>query len=362
MAVLIQDGKIFAIVPANDARTRVANPRDLGGALLLPGFVDTQVNGGGGVLFNDAPEVDAISTIGQAHRRFGTTSFLPTLISDDLDVLARAIAAVDAAIAAGVPGVAGIHIEGPFISEIRKGAHDAAHIRALTPAHVALLSSLRLGRTLVTLAPEHTTVETIALLVSAGVVVAAGHSNASYADIRAALAHGLSGFTHLFNAMSPLQSRAPGVVGAALHDQDSWCGIIVDGWHVDPIVLQIALRAKRLDRFILVTDAMPIVGSDSSEFQLQGRRISVVDGQCIDDQGTRSGSALDMASAVRNAVQMLGVRLEDAVRMASTYPAEFLGLGHEIGHIKPGYRANLVLADDTLQVLDTWIDGQPALA
>ncbi len=360
MAVLIQDGKILALVPANDARTRVANPRDLGGALLLPGFVDTQVNGGGGVLFNDAPDVAAIRTIGQAHRRFGTTSFLPTLISDDLNVVTRAIAAVDAAIAAGVPGVAGIHIEGPFISETRKGAHDAAHIRALAPAHVALLSSLRLGRTLVTLAPEHTTVETIALLASAGVVVAAGHSNASYADIRAALAHGLSGFTHLFNAMSPLQSRAPGVVGAALHDQDSWCGIIVDGWHVDRIVLQIALRAKRLDRFMLVTDAMPIVGSDSSEFQLQGRRISVVDGQCIDDQGTLSGSALDMASAVRNAVHMLGVRVEDAVRMASTYPAEFLGLGHEIGHIKPGYRANLVLADEALQVLDTWIDGQPA--
>lgn len=358
MAVLIRDGRIIAIVPADDARTRVASPRDLGGAMLLPGFIDTQVNGGGGVLFNAAPDIESIRTIGAAHRRFGTTSFLPTLISDDLDVLARAIAAVDAAIVAGVPGVAGIHIEGPFISETRKGAHDAAHIRALEPAHVGLLSSLCHGRTLVTLAPEHTTVETIALLVSAGVVVAAGHSNATYAEIGEALAHGLSGFTHLFNAMSPLQSRAPGVVGAALHDQQSWCGIIVDGWHVDPVVLQIALRAKRHDRFILVTDAMPIVGSAARAFQLQGRRIMVDAGRCVDDQGTLSGSALDMASAVRNAVQMLGLSVVEAARMASTYPAEFLGLDHELGHIRPGYRANLVLVDDAMRVLETWIEGR----
>ncbi len=358
MAVLLRAGKILAIVPANDAHTRVARPHDLGGAMLLPGFIDTQVNGGGGVLFNDAPTVESIRTIGAAHRRFGTTSFLPTLISDDLRVVAQAIAAVDAAINAGVPGVTGIHIEGPFISETRKGAHAAAHIRALLPEHVPLLSSLRHGRTLVTLAPEHTTVATIAMLAAAGVVVAAGHSNAAYADIGAALAHGLTGFTHLFNAMSPLQSRAPGVVGAALHDQNSWCGIIVDGWHVDPVVLQIALRAKRRDRFMLVTDAMPIVGSDANEFQLQGRRIHVHEGQCIDEQGTLSGSALDMASAVRNAVRMLGISVIDAARMASTWPAEFLGLGKELGHIKPGYRANLVAVDDDMRVLDTWIDGQ----
>lgn len=357
-ALVLEGGRITALLPEREARARYSVQRDLRGAMLVPGFVDTQVNGGGGVLFNDAPDVESIRTIGAAHRRFGTTSFLPTLISDDLDVLARAIAAVDNAIAADIPGVAGIHIEGPFISETRKGAHDAAHIRKLEPAHVGLLSSLRRGRTLVTLAPEHTTVETIALLAKAGVVVAAGHSNASYSEIRDALDHGLSGFTHLFNAMSPLQSRAPGVVGAALHDQQSWCGIIVDGCHVDPVVLQIALRAKRLDRFMLVTDAMPVVGCDTDEFQLQGRRILVRGGQCVDEQGTLSGSVLDMASAVRNTVHMLDVSLENAMRMASTWPAEFLGLGHELGHIRPGYRANLVSMNDELQVIDTWIDGR----
>jgi N-acetylglucosamine-6-phosphate deacetylase len=332
--------------------------QDLGGAMLVPGFIDSQVNGGGGVLFNDTPDLATIAAIGKAHRRFGTTSFLPTLISDDLAVVATAIAAVDAAITAKVPGVEGIHIEGPFISEARKGAHDSAHILALDAGHVALLSSLRQGCTLVTLAPEHASLDTISRLRDAGVVIAAGHSNASYAQIVEALAHGLRGFTHLFNAMSPLQSREPGVVGAALHDPDSWCAIIVDGWHVHPVSLQIALASKRHERFMLVTDAMPSVGTDQDHFLLQGKRIDVKDGRCVDELGTLSGSALDMASAVRNAIRMLKLPLETAVRMASTFPAQFLGLGEELGRIAPGYRANLVLADDDLQVLATWIDGE----
>ena len=362
LAVLLDGGRILDVVAEADPRARNAMRHDLGGGTLLPGFIDSQVNGGGGLLFNDARDVETIRAIGAAHRRFGTTGFLPTLISDDLQVVASAIAAVDAAIAAGVPGVEGIHIEGPFISEARKGAHDAVHIRSLDPEHVALLSSLRRGRTLVTLAPERTSMQSIAQLRDAGVVLSAGHSNASYALIVEALAHGLRGFTHLFNAMSPLQTREPGVVGAALDDPDSWCAIIVDGWHVHPATLRVGLAAKRHDRFMLVTDAMPSVGTDLTSFQLQGRRIDVVDGRCVDEQGTLSGSALDMASAVRNAVQLLGLPLETAARMASTHPAEFLGLGDQLGRITAGYRANLVLVDQDLQVLDTWIDGQSTRA
>jgi N-acetylglucosamine-6-phosphate deacetylase len=356
-AVLLEGKRILDVVAANDARVGNARTHDLAGGLLLPGFIDSQVNGGGGLLFNDTPDVATIEAIGRAHRRFGTTSFLPTLISDDLSVVAAAIAAVDAAIAAGVPGVEGIHIEGPFISQARKGAHDSAHIRALGKEHVALLSSLRHGRTLVTLAPERASLDTIARLRDAGVVIAAGHSNASYADIVEALGHGVRGFTHLFNAMSPLQSREPGVVGAALHDQESWCAIIVDGWHVHPVTLQVGLASKRHDRFMLVTDAMPNVGTELTSFQLQGRHIEVVGGRCVDELGTLSGSALDMASAVRNAIELLGLPVETAIRMASTYPAEFLGLGDQLGRIAPGYRANLVLADAALRVRDTWIDG-----
>ena len=356
--VLVGEGRILAITNPDDPRCRAAASRDLEGGLLLPGFIDVQVNGGGGVLFNDDPSIDTIRTIAAAHRRFGTTSLLPTLISDALPVVSRAIESIGGAIVAKVPGVIGIHIEGPYLNGARKGTHDASKFRTLDSEAVALLSSLNNGRTLVTLAPEMTTPEMIALLVANGVVVSAGHTNATYAEVESALSHGLTGFTHLFNAMSPLTSREPGVVGAALHDKNSWCGIIVDGHHVSPVTLQIALRCKGFEHFMLVTDAMANVGTEQTSFMLQGKKIIVRDGKCVDEQGTLSGSTLDMASAVRNAISMLGVGLVQAVRMASTYPARFLGMHHEIGRIAPGYRANLVLADNAINVRDTWIDGK----
>ncbi len=359
ICVLIEGERIVAVVPMTDQRcAKAAERRDLGGQLLLPGFLDLQVNGGGGVLFNDAPSVEVIRAIGNAHRKFGTTGFLPTLVSADLEVVAKAIDAVQSALTLGVPGVLGIHIEGPFLNAERKGIHDPRKIRVLDPAAAALVTSLRSGRTLVTLAPEMTTPDMIHRLVTAGVVVSAGHTNATYAEIRAALRQGLTGFTHLFNAMSQLTGREPGVVGAALDDPDSWCGIIVDGEHTDPVVLRISMRCKRHDRFMLVTDAMPSVGTDLKSFDLQGRKIRVSGNICLDEDGRLAGSNIDMASCVRKAVSLLGLPLPDAVRMASRYPAEFLGIGNELGRIAPGYRANLVLADDQLRVLDTWIDGR----
>ena len=354
-AVLIEGDRISAIVRESDARGAVRV--DLGGGLLLPGFIDVQVNGGGGALFNDSRDVDTIRRIGAAHRQFGTTGYLPTLISDDLAVVDEAMRAAGAAMDAGVPGVLGIHVEGPFLNETRKGVHDASWFRELDEGGVRLLTSLRQGRTLVTLAPEMTTPGFIDKLAAAGVIVCAGHTDASYADIKEALAHGLQGFTHLFNAMSQLTSRRPGAVGAALEDAESWCGIIVDGQHVDPAVLRIALRCKRRDRFMLVTDAMPSVGAAQKSFTLQGRVISVDGAACVDEDGNLAGSDMDMAGTVRNAVQMLGLTLPEAVRMASLHPAAFLGLADDVGRIAPGLRANLVLADDQLAVRETWIDG-----
>jgi N-acetylglucosamine-6-phosphate deacetylase len=358
-AILVGGDRIEAVAAPGCTIPADANVVDLRGQFLLPGFIDIQVNGGGGVLFNDEPTIDGIAAIGCAHRRFGTTGFLPTLISDDLVVVARAIAAVEAAIAAGVPGVLGIHIEGPFLSEARKGVHDASRFRSLGRDLVQLLSSLRGGRTLVTLAPEVTTPDLISQLTGAGVIVSAGHSNATYAEVEIARRHGLTGFTHLFNAMSPMSSREPGMVGAALSDDDSWCGIIVDGHHVDPVVLKIALRAKRHDRFMLVTDAMPCVGTNQRSFRMQGHTISVQDGYCVDEEGTLAGTALDMGRAIRNAVALLGLPPADAVRMASEYPARFLGLDAARGRIAPGCRADFVVADDELSVLETWTDGRP---
>ncbi len=357
LAVLIEGDRIAAIVPVKDAHAGSLRRVDLDGGVLLPGFIDVQVNGGGGFLFNDSRDVDTIRRIGAAHRRFGTTGFLPTLISDDLEVVEEAMRAVDAAIEAGVPGVLGIHVEGPFLSVARKGVHDPNWFRELDEGGIRLLTSLRRGRTLVTLAPEMTTPGFIDKLAAAGVIVCAGHTDASYGEIREALKHGLQGFTHLFNAMSQLTSRQPGAVGAALEDEESWCGIIVDGQHVDPAVLRIALRCKRHDRFMLVTDAMPSVGTSQKSFTLQGRAISVEGAACVDEDGNLAGSDIDMAGAVRNAVAMLGITLPEAVRMASGYPAAFLGLQDNIGRIAPGLRANLVLADDALSVRETWIDG-----
>jgi N-acetylglucosamine-6-phosphate deacetylase len=274
-----------------------------------------------------------------------------------LDTIGRAITAVQSCLDAGLPGVLGIHIEGPFLNSARRGVHDSKHLRVLDASLLSLLCRLRDGRTMLTLAPEMTTPEIIATLAAKGLLVSAGHSEASFAETTAAIAHGLRGFTHLFNAMARLDAREPGIVGAALYDADTWCGIIVDGHHVDPIMLKLALRCKRHERFMLVSDAMPTVGSSKSTFVLQGRTIRVVDGICRDENGTLAGTALDMATAVRNAVSLLGLDIAEAARMASEYPAEFLGLGHELGRIAPGYRANLVLMDDECHVHKTWIEG-----
>jgi N-acetylglucosamine-6-phosphate deacetylase len=358
-AILVEGTRIVAITSAREIpgdATRV----DLEGATLLPGFIDVQVNGGGGVLFNDAQTVDDVRTLAAAHRKFGTTGLLPTLISDDLDVIAAALQLTSQAITANVPGVLGVHIEGPFLSPERRGVHDASKFRALDEDAFRLLTSLERGKLLLTLAPETTTPDMIRRLARAGVVISAGHTNARYSHIRAAIDAGLRGFTHLFNAMSPLTGREPGTVGAALEDLHSWCGLIVDGHHVDPVTMKLALRCKPIDRFMLVTDAMPTVGMQGEFFMLQGRRITVRAGICLDEAGTLAGSNLDMAAAVRNAVRMLDIDLATAARMASEFPAAFLGLDRELGRIAPGYRATFVVADDALNVVATWIDGRRA--
>jgi N-acetylglucosamine-6-phosphate deacetylase len=357
LAVLLEGGHIADLLPPDDPRVSNAPQHDLQGARLLPGFIDVQVNGGGGVLFNDAPTVETIRKIGAAHRRYGTTGFLPTLISDNVQIMHAALDAVDQAMAEGVPGVLGIHLEGPYLAPARKGVHDPKFFHAPGSDELALLSAPHRGVRLLTLAPERVPLASIGALAAAGVVVCAGHTAADYATTHAALAAGVRGFTHLFNAMTPLGSREPGVVGAALEDADSWCGVIVDGHHVHPASLRVAIAAKARGKMLLVTDAMPPVGADDPHFVLNGETITGKDGICQTAQGVLAGSALDMAGAVRNAVQMLGLPLGEAVRMASTYPADFLGLGASHGRIAAGYQADLVLMDDDYRVQQSWIAG-----
>lgn len=358
IAVVVEAGMITALPERNDPDLANAGEIvDLQGAMLLPGFIDIQVNGGGGVLFNDRPSVDSIRAIGAAHRRFGTTGFLPTLITDDLAKIESALRAADAAIDQ-VPGVLGIHVEGPFLNRERKGVHDESKFRLLDEPAFELLTRFRRGRLLATLAPEMTNLTMIRRLKEAGIILSAGHTNGDFDIISAALKAGVSGITHLFNAMSPLINRAPGAVGAALDDPECWCGIIVDGHHVAPAALRIALKAKGAGKLMLITDAMPSVGTEDKSFDLQGRRINVSGGICVDENGVLAGSDLDMASAVRNAVALLGVDLPTAVRMASRVPAEFLGLGDRLGQIAPHYQADLLQVDRDLNVQRSWIRGR----
>ena len=360
LAVLLDDGRISAIVADGDARVREAERIDLDGGHLVPGFIDAQVNGGGGVLLNNTPTVEGVADIARAHRRFGTTGLLPTLISDDAGTMRAAIAATRDAIARRVPGVLGIHLEGPYLAPVRKGTHDARVFRVPDADEIKLATSLDNGVTLLTLAPEQVPLDTIRAFVARGAIVAAGHTAGSYEQIRAGLDAGIRGFTHLYNAMSPLQGREPGAVGAALADRDSWCGVIVDGVHVHAASLSVALAAKPRGKLFLVTDAMPMVGADDPAFVLYGETITAVDGVVRNAAGALAGSALDMATAVRNSVHMLGLPLAEAARMASRYPAEFLGIGDRFGRIAAGYAADFVLLDDALAVSATWISGDMA--
>jgi N-acetylglucosamine-6-phosphate deacetylase len=354
LCVLVEGERIAAVVPE---APRGSKRIDLGGQFLLPGFIDVQVNGGGGRLFNDDPTVETIAAIAAAHRRFGTTGLLPTLISDDVSVIERGIAAVDEAIERRVPGVLGIHIEGPFLSTARRGIHLASMLRAFDDSFIDLLSSARRGRTLVTIAPECVTPAQIAKLVQSGVIVSAGHSDADYATVRAAIDAGVSGFTHLFNGMSQLTNRAPGMVGAALEDRTTYAGLIVDGHHIHAATFRVAVNAKGTDRLMLVTDAMATVGSEDREFTLQGRTIRREGDRLVSKDGVLAGSTLTMAGAVANAVNQGRLVLEDAVEMAARSPAKFLGLSDDFGAISPGRRCDLVAMRDDFTVAATWIGG-----
>jgi N-acetylglucosamine-6-phosphate deacetylase len=358
-ALLSEKGRISALVAADSVPAN-AKLVDLNGGTLVPGFIDVQVNGGGGVLFNDTPTVEGLAAIARAHARFGTTALMPTVISTDLDGIANCIAAVDAAIVSGVPGIVGIHIEGPYLSPKRRGIHNPTEFPKFDAAALKVLSSLQHGKTMVTLAPDVTTPNDVRALVAAGVIVCIGHSDASYDQAKAALKAGARGFTHLYNAMSPLNHRAPGVVGAALDDQESWCGIIGDGHHVAPAALRIAYTARGADKLMLVTDAMPPLGGDPT-FVLQGRTIHTENGCCYGPDGTLAGGAIGFDTIVKNAVEFLGIDLPTASKLASANAAAFLGLEKEIGVITPGARADFVLLDEHLDLIRTFIANTPVL-
>lgn len=335
--------------------------QDCSDGMLCPGFIDIQVNGGGGALFNTTPSVESLATIFAAHQQYGTTSMLPTVITDDLTVMQQAADAVAAARAKQMAGIIGIHFEGPHLSQAKRGCHPQHYLRPLTAAEMTLYCRQDLGVVMLTLAPETVPVEQIAALTAAGVIVSLGHSNAGSAQILPAIEAGASCVTHLYNGMSNLTSREPGLVGTALADPRLYCGIIFDGEHLHPLSAQIAYQMKGEQRLILVTDAMSPVGTAQQEFNFAGGRVTRQGMKLTNSEGSLAGSVLDMASAVRYAVQQLAIDTASALRMASSTPAQLLTLPH-LGQIKVGARADLVWLNSELQVKQCWLAGQSTSA
>ncbi|MCT4656976.1 MAG: N-acetylglucosamine-6-phosphate deacetylase [Cohaesibacter sp.] len=376
-AVLLNDSAIEEIlnIPAHLAPFTAQGCEiiDLTGLVLAPGFIDCQVNGGGGVMLDGNSSLASLDIITEAHRAYGTTTMLPTLITDRRAAMEHVSDLIRQAHRhwgenSSLGAIKGVHFEGPYLNKARKGVHDEALIRPVEDdgfdAMIALLTHPDLGVRLVTVAPEETGPSFIEALAKQGALVCAGHSAATYQQIKAALRKGLSGFTHLFNAMTPLGNREPGVVGAALDDADSWCGLIADGFHVHPASLRMAIAAKNQiagrGKMMLVTDAMASVGAeaDKKDFVLNGQTITVEHGRCTTADGTLAGSDLDMMGAVRNCVELLDLPLSEALRMASLYPAQFIRMDKVIGRVQPGYAADLVAFDpENWTVKHSWING-----
>jgi N-acetylglucosamine-6-phosphate deacetylase len=353
-SVRISQGRIESVAFGETAaRASIQLPAE---TILAPGFIDIQVNGGGGVLLNDQPTEVGVRRIVEAHRKAGTTGCLPTLITDRSEVLERLAAVAENCLK--IPGVLGFHLEGPALNRSRKGIHPEAEIRVPDRRDLAAIKSFGgCGPSIVTLAPECVPASMIDELLGAGLRIAAGHSEATAAETGQAVDRGVSGVTHLFNAMSQLNAREPGLVGAALDDDRLFAGVICDGIHVDRGALRVAFRCKGRDRLMLVTDAMPLVGTADRQFVLQGRQITLHENRLTGPDGTLAGAHLTMIESLRNAVALLGISLVDALIMASRTPAAFLGLESELGRIAPGYRADLVAFTPNFEVAGTWIGG-----
>ena len=356
-ALVVEDGEVAGIVPPDEAP---AGPRvRLNGGVLAPGFVDLQVNGGGGVMLNDRPDLAGIRTICEAHGRLGTTGLMPTLITDTPAVTRAAVEGGLAAAEAGVPGFLGLHLEGPHLDPRRKGAHDPALIRPMQAEDLELLcdAARRLPALIVTVAPESVTPAQVAALAASGAVVSLGHSDTGEAGAGAMFAAGAGMVTHLFNAMSQLGNREPGLVGAALAADAVCAGLIADGIHVAPTTMWMALAAKPADGIFLVTDAMAVAGTELTEFTLNGRRILRRDGRLTLADGTLAGADIDFAGAIRVLVAQVGVTLPRALRMATAVPAACLGLADRLGRLAPGLPADLVHLDKGPTVAGVWRRG-----
>jgi N-acetylglucosamine-6-phosphate deacetylase len=358
-ALLVVDGKVGRLCPPGQVPAEMPVDK-LAGGLIAPGFVDLQVNGGGGVMLNDQPDATGIAAICRTHARFGTTALLPTLITDTIQARSHAIAAAIRAASDRLPGFAGLHLEGPHLSMARKGAHDPALIRPMEQEDLEVLISARksLPALLITVAPEAVSPDQVCALVGAGIKISIGHSNGSLAAVLGLVEAGASLVTHLFNAMSQLTPRQPGLVGAALGTGALSASMIADGHHVHPASMALALKAKAgPGRIFLVSDAMSTVGTDVRDLMLNGRHVTRKDGRLTLRDGTLAGADIALAAAVRVMHERVGVELGEALAMAALYPAQAMGM-RDKGRLVPGASADLVWLEDGLAHGGTWIGGR----
>ncbi|WP_336803429.1 N-acetylglucosamine-6-phosphate deacetylase [Erwinia aphidicola] len=362
-AVVIADGLTERVCPLEDLPAGIET-RDVGGAIIAPGFIDLQLNGCGGVQFNDdiaAISVETLQIMQKANEKSGCTSFLPTLITSTDELMKRAVEVMRAYLAQNANQALGLHLEGPWLNPLKKGTHDPALIRAPDQELVDFLCANADVITKITLAPEKVDAAIIRQLRAAGIVISAGHSHGTYEEAAAGIDAGVTFATHLYNAMPATSGREPGLIGALFDSPDVWCGVIADGLHVHYANIRNAKRIKG-DKLILVTDATAPAGASIDRFIFAGKTIYYRNGLCVDENGTLSGSALTMIEAVENSVEHVGISLDETLRMATLYPARAMGVDNQLGSIEAGKVANLTVFTRDYKIIRTIVNGNEVLS
>ena len=355
-ALLIDGENIIDVINEHDIPNNFEIQK-LNGGILSPGFIDLQVNGGGGKLFNNSPDKESLNAIIEAHQHFGTTSIMPTVISDSLNVLKRCATTISEEIENN-KSLLGVHIEGPFFNVKYRGVHQKQYINTINSDYLNLFESLQDFPVMLTLAPECISTKQLKHLKSLGFKILAGHTDASYDQLEEAIKYGLDGFTHLFNAMGQISAREPGVVGSALTFDNATASIIVDLHHVHPSLIQMAYKQKPQGKLFFVSDSMATIHHGEPSFELYDEVVSESNGRIINSEGKLAGSSITQIDAIKNAYQSCNIPLNEALAMASRYPAEYLGVANYLGSLKSGYRADLTHFDLDFQVQNVWIAGK----
>ena len=359
VALLVEGSRVTGLVPRSEVPAG-HDKIDLGDGILSPGLIDLQVNGGGGRMLGDIESLEDLALICRAHIGLGTTALLPTLITDTPENTAKVLEIAGNAAREKVPGFAGLHLEGPHLDPSRKGAHDESLIRPMEARDldIYLEAARTLPTLMMTVAPEAVSPDQIRILTKAGVIVSLGHSNTTYEVVRASVEAGATCVTHLYNAMSPLAHREPGMVGAALNIGQLHAGLIADGVHVDPAAVEIALRAKKGPGGIfLVSDAMAVAGTGQTEFTLGGRRILRADGRLTLEDGTLAGADITLPAAIRFLQDQVGLSPETTLKMATSRPAAVIGRGDALGCLVTGVPADFIKLSPEGNVLSVWLGG-----